>query len=730
MTHVLASFAFILIVLQCAAVILDDNWTVGSPLLPNKAGKMAMAYWNSSIFLLGRGNVIPKQIIEYDIANNEFIDHGVGHFTQDIYGFGQFYHQQHNLLYLIAANGQDLFRINLSTITKETYSKWNAATIPHNVGYNAYGCLASNDEYLFIIGGHDGNILRDVQILSLSTLQWLSNASSLNYARRSAACAIHETSGFLYTLGGYQLEKGRFIEKLNTTNIVDNQWQIGSSTLLYPADGPRIVLYDQDYILVIGGWRAFSPHTANEYIQIIDTTTDSVSVSSSPFNYPVAAPDVIMIHHKIYKFGGVDDTVNRINKWEWMETPTNPPTSNPTKQPTTTPTNPPTSESQNPTKPPTSHPTTGPTLNPTTDPTTGPTLYPTTDPTTNPSDAPSSPPTNNPSRSPSKATNAPSAVPTLTPTTYPTPPNAVITYYGVSIEIESCDDQDSNTECTLDDDDKNNMLQTIQTVDSIVVIVTVDIVDDELVLCISITTDRTNVLRAAVIRSHVWKHVRDNDDGVFGAVEVDEADSECNAMDKDNEDSMRIQWEYLAIGVGSIVICICGLCVGYAFCQRRKTQKELTKVVSVDPSSAQEQGAGEGAGDDTEASTVDTGKKTQVNVVPQMGVSVQGVMVIPMQMNAPFVPVPMPVTGYVSGQNADHQYEGDDSSDDEDDKMYDNDNNDTTPGLGATVTSTGQGPREDMNDNLLTNTQQVMGGKGVFETMDNVEPVLSTPENE
>eukprot|EP01083_Nonionella_stella_P047202 126340_1 len=105
------------------------------------------------------------------------------------------------------------------------------------------------------------------------------------------------------------------IEKINTQNIVNNAWIIVTD-LVYPADGPRAVLYETDYILTIGGWRAFSPHVANEYIQIIDTNTNNVFLASSPLNFPAVAASVLMVSNKIYKFGGETAPKIDTNQWE------------------------------------------------------------------------------------------------------------------------------------------------------------------------------------------------------------------------------------------------------------------------------------------------------------------------------------------------------------------------------------------------------------------------------
>eukprot|EP01083_Nonionella_stella_P290033 986872_1 len=337
----ICTFLLMFIVLQSNAVMLEEDWIVGNPSFPRVFSAAAIGFWNNSIFILGGYAAADaqstglKQFVEYNLVNSSIMDHGANYFSQSIFGIGQFYHQQHNYLYMIDPFSQTLCMLDLSATTKELQSNWNSVTIPHNV--NAYGCLVGNDEYLFIVGGDStvgyGDYVDYLQILQLSPLQWLSNTPSLNSGRRSAACIIHESSGFLYAIGGFGgpgLIKE--IEKVNIANILSNSWQI-TSELIYSADGARAILYDSDYILVFGGWRAFSPHVANEYIQIIDTKTDTVSLSSSTLNFPVSSTSVIIVENTIYKFGGSTDSNTKTNQWETYHISTDS-TTNPSHAPT------------------------------------------------------------------------------------------------------------------------------------------------------------------------------------------------------------------------------------------------------------------------------------------------------------------------------------------------------------------------------------------------------------
>eukprot|EP01083_Nonionella_stella_P143158 444256_1 len=330
----ICTFLLMFIVLQSNAVMLEEDWIVGNPSFPRVFSAAAIGFWNNSIFILGGYAAADaqstglKQFVEYNLVNSSIMDHGANYFSESIYGFGQFYHQQHHYLYMISPSSQTLCMFDLSTTAKELQYNWNSVTIPHNI--NSRGCLAGNDEYLFIVGGDD-TFLR-MQILQLSPLEWLSNPPSLNTARRNAACIIHESSGFLYAIGGWP--SWQSFEKVSITNILSNSWQI-TPDLLHPADGARALLYDSDYILIIGGWRAYEPHIGNEYVQIIDTKTDIVSLSSSTVNFPVQAATVIIAENTIYKFGGSTEAWQHTDQWETYHISTDSQTPSPSKYPIT-----------------------------------------------------------------------------------------------------------------------------------------------------------------------------------------------------------------------------------------------------------------------------------------------------------------------------------------------------------------------------------------------------------
>eukprot|EP01083_Nonionella_stella_P016519 46118_1 len=339
--------------LESVDIVVDGSWTPKTPSLPRRCNMMAMGSWNNSIFMIGGTYGIgrdyrSRQLIEYNTASHRMIDHGDTYFDQILYGYGQFYTQQRNHLYILSGSGgRSISMIDVSLNTLRAY--WNIFTAPKSAG--VYACLESNDEYIFVIGGYEANLVLDhFQILHLPSAQWLSNPPSLNVARRGASCALHGASGSLYAMGGRRVlvdgetkEALKSVEKISIVDVESNVWKI-TTDLLHAADEARTVM-SSHYIVVIGGWNGFDPQIANAQVQIMDTTTDTVYVTASPVNWVVGAPGIALVHGTIYKFGGTFGQELQFflaNQWEsyFLTDPTPPPTQEPSPAPSNLPTTP------------------------------------------------------------------------------------------------------------------------------------------------------------------------------------------------------------------------------------------------------------------------------------------------------------------------------------------------------------------------------------------------------
>eukprot|EP01083_Nonionella_stella_P318097 1160997_1 len=324
--------------------------------------------------------------------------------------------------------------------------------------------------------------------------------------------------------------------------------------------------------------------------------------------------------------------------------PTNKPSSNPTINPTITSSNP----SENPSSNPTDNPSFSPSFVPSSSPTQPPSLYPTNDPTRSPTTAgatqqpskaplptptlsptsnpsfspsfiPSSSPTQPPSLSPTRSSSVPTAdpskspskhpviqpttaptktppseYPTATPTSNPIKADAVVTNYEISFEITSCEDQE--TECQLDEEIIEEVTEVIkatigaETEDGIVDVISVEIVDDDLVIRLSVMTDPTQALKPGYITSHIEKEVEGNDNlDQLGEVEVEEKDPEFNDIVRKNAHPSVMQYIhtlisnplYLGAALLALLICCCVICIFVIYNNIRKQRTKQIQLVNM-----------------------------------------------------------------------------------------------------------------------------------------------------
>eukprot|EP01083_Nonionella_stella_P273243 926851_1 len=154
-SHILASYDY-------------NNWIAPSPTLPRDVFDAAVGYdsINNAIWILGSDYMgyEPQQLISYDIDSNLVTDYNATALSHNVYGYSEFYTQIDDILYMIdPLNGDKLSTFNVNT-AQFTYYYQNI-DIPHGVG--TYGCLASIDDVLFVLGG--GTSEKHVQVLNLTT---------------------------------------------------------------------------------------------------------------------------------------------------------------------------------------------------------------------------------------------------------------------------------------------------------------------------------------------------------------------------------------------------------------------------------------------------------------------------------------------------------------------------------------------------------------------------------
>eukprot|EP01084_Bolivina_argentea_P201663 344684_1 len=173
---------------------------------------MATGFWNDSIYIIG-GEQARKELIEYNTLSKQMIKLN-SYVDRDTWGYGQYWSQQTENLYMIDPSGDSLNVMNLATKTFTT--NWQGI----NINVANFGCLASTSVYLFITGGGSPPI-DNLQVFDMTRNKWMSNTQSMIYNRYKHACIVH--GGYLYVIGGniYTIEK---IKVNNMINIGTEQW--------------------------------------------------------------------------------------------------------------------------------------------------------------------------------------------------------------------------------------------------------------------------------------------------------------------------------------------------------------------------------------------------------------------------------------------------------------------------------------------------------------------------
>eukprot|EP01083_Nonionella_stella_P033350 91292_1 len=318
----------------------NSKWTeISTPSLRYADSSMAVgSYHNTaskpSIFILG-GYELEYQLTEYSIPDNAFISHS--NLPSKTWGYGRpYYTQIDHILYSIYLTGSELNTYNMATNTYTT--QWTP--IPIDVDY--YGCLASNNDHLFVVGGFgsptngpSSGHFNVVQVLVLGTMQWLDSVPSTQVTRIESCCIAEPLTDSLYVLGG---SGHNTIEKIKITDITQEEWYVIPDRLSVSSKA-RTSTWFHDMIFVIGGYDPSNGHRRE--VDIIDPLTDSVSVGE-PVPYGVFSASVTVFNDTLYLFGGgISGCCTETNKWliydyEYYEPPTsNPITQTPTADPST-----------------------------------------------------------------------------------------------------------------------------------------------------------------------------------------------------------------------------------------------------------------------------------------------------------------------------------------------------------------------------------------------------------
>ena len=284
--------------------------TLGPYSLPSSITTMSVGYDHTTnlIWLIGGsyGNNA-QSLMSFNVSiwnkANAIINHGSNVLSHQVSVYGQSYVQKETTVYLVSADSE-LLSFDMSTQSLTTMN-----TSPSSLSLSYYGCLASIGDSIIYINEDK------TYILTISTTSWKSSGNPImSEERRHHSCIIEPNGGYLYVIGGYRLSNPFFhdsIEKLyvkDIKNIDQYGFTMLTNTLSYANLGSRAILYHTD-IYVIGGF-------SSDDIEVIDTTTDSVSIWGK-LHADIGHTSPIIIGNRVYIFGG--DNGVAVDYWQYFD---------------------------------------------------------------------------------------------------------------------------------------------------------------------------------------------------------------------------------------------------------------------------------------------------------------------------------------------------------------------------------------------------------------------------
>eukprot|EP01083_Nonionella_stella_P179593 638008_1 len=179
----------------------QSQWIEADDPFPRISDEMAIGEYNGTIFIFG-GWTYSRQLVEYEINTQTLTDRGTSFLPDNRArgGNGQYWTQQGHIVYLLEHPSPNTFDIFDLSTTQYT-SNWNNITLDTNVGFSA--CFASSQSFLYILGGYLGATVmwsKVVQIVSLTTYEWIDNPPYIQHSRGNLACIVY--NDYLWAFGG------------------------------------------------------------------------------------------------------------------------------------------------------------------------------------------------------------------------------------------------------------------------------------------------------------------------------------------------------------------------------------------------------------------------------------------------------------------------------------------------------------------------------------------------
>eukprot|EP01083_Nonionella_stella_P165852 552860_1 len=301
-------------VIQCA-------WMQSNVKLPKHADEPAVGSYGNQVYIFG-DYANPRQLLRYNVRNNTFADDGdvVGWNTT---GKAQSWQQYANMLYMITYNTLSVYDFD----SNQFINHWKNISFPRKSereiweGSSELSCLVVTDTFIFIIGGSDASdstTMNDVQILSLLTYNW--TFSNMIQARRSLSCAFDHLRHTLYAISGLQDDDAHLnsIEMTNINGMEQQSWTMLNDTLTDACFGTRALAHsDSNSVFIIGGHNNEGDNVISiNTVHVINTITNTVSVSPERLPYKVTTTGAIIVDNIIYCFGGWNEVIdNALDTW-------------------------------------------------------------------------------------------------------------------------------------------------------------------------------------------------------------------------------------------------------------------------------------------------------------------------------------------------------------------------------------------------------------------------------